>query len=124
MQRIGLEHVQLPHTALTLDDLEVTGGQLVSSNGGGTTDPCDPSAGQAFGGGICSATTDDRVGVNPELPSALGANADARAGARQPVVRGGGACTDPTLTPPGPLTVMALADGLRSAHRTLTFTIL
>lgn len=45
---------QLGAASLTLDDLEVTRGQLVSSNGTGATDPCDPTTGEAFGGGICA----------------------------------------------------------------------
>jgi hypothetical protein len=40
-------------SSLTLVDLRVTGGRLQSSNGTGV-EPCDPTSGQAFGGGICS----------------------------------------------------------------------
>jgi hypothetical protein len=80
---------ELGAASLTLDDLEVTGGQLDSSNGSGTTDPCDPTADQAFGGGICSEAPLTLNDVAVTGNHATGAAGDLADPAGDPAVGGG-----------------------------------
>jgi hypothetical protein len=68
------------NASLTLEELEVTGGRLESSNGNGNADDnCDPTTGQAFGGGICSEgplTLIDAAVVGNSTTGAAGEAAD------------------------------------------------
>jgi hypothetical protein len=98
--------------AVTVEDSIVTGA------GAAATHSCQTDGGTLTDGGhnleddstaTCgfSATNHDLVGANPELPAVLGSNG----GPTQtlapepgsPVIRAGGACTDPTLSPAGSL---------------------
>jgi hypothetical protein len=79
-----------------------TDGGTITDAGHNLEDDSAKTCGFSAGG-----STDDLVGINPQLPSVLGANGgptETLAPAPgSPVIRAGGACIDPTLTPPGPL---------------------
>lgn len=73
--------------ALTLEDLEVTGGRLTSSNGTGVQS-CAPTSGQAFGGGICSEAPLTLIDVAVTDNHANGADGNATAADGDPAVGG------------------------------------
>jgi hypothetical protein len=73
---------------LTLEDVEVTGGQLVSSNGAGTQ-PCDPTSGHAFGAGVCAEAPLTLIDVDVSGNHATGAAGDGGTEEGDPAVGGG-----------------------------------
>jgi hypothetical protein len=79
-----------------------TDGGTITDGGHNLEDDASATCGLHSGG-----ATDDLVGANPELPAALGANGGPTGtlapAPGSPVINAGGACTDPTLSPPGPL---------------------
>ncbi len=79
-----------------------TDGGTLTDGGHNLEDDSARACGFSAGG-----TTDDLVGVDPQLPAALGTNGGPTQtlapAPGSPLIRAGGACTDPTLTPSGPL---------------------